>query len=304
MPAVRPTLPAPADTVPTDTVTTASAAVADTVEAYHEPQYLDGFPTPRADGATVLNDVALPDIGTLPVVEQPAAGAALPFVPSPLHDTVSMGLLLAGLLAVLVTYRTGYKYYENLLHYLFSIRRRENLFEDHTVDETQVIGALTLNTCIVEGFVMYCAVQWWVPRLVPGMQRHVWWCICGLTALALVFYLLQWGGYRLLGYVFSDKVGTKLLLDGFKSSQTVLGLALLPVLLLLLLYPSQGWWLLPLAGVCYAAVRVLFICKGFRIFYSNLSSILYFILYLCAVEIVPLVVMAGVTVWLCGILQS
>jgi len=54
----------------------------------------------------------------------------------------------------------------------------------------------------------------------------------------------------------------------------------------------------------YLVARLIFIIKGIRIFYSNLTSIVYFILYLCAVEIVPVVVMATVTIWISGILQT
>ena len=74
-----------------DTVT--SPAAADTV-AHYTPQYLDGFPV------TAVADTSLGSIDTLAVMEVPVAGTAQPFARSPLHDTPSMALLLAGLLAV------------------------------------------------------------------------------------------------------------------------------------------------------------------------------------------------------------
>ena len=105
-----------------------------------------------------------------------------------------------------------------------------------------------------------------------------------------------------MGYTFSDKVGSKLWIDGFKSSQALLGLLLLPVLVLVMLYPSSGKLLLSVAATLYLVARLIFIYKGIRIFYGNLTSILYFILYLCAVEIVPLFIMMGVTLWISGTL--
>ncbi|MBR5727625.1 MAG: DUF4271 domain-containing protein, partial [Muribaculaceae bacterium] len=51
--------------------------------------------------------------------------------------------------------------------------------------------------------------------------------------------------------------------------------------------------------ILYICARFIFIFKGIRIFYSNLLSILYFILYLCGVEIVPLIVIYGITINLC-----
>ena len=269
----------------------------DTVESYYAPLYLDGFPHAE-DGDSVLSD-----INSLPVIEQPETAQAQPFVRSPLHDTPSMLLLLAGLLAVALRYHTGYKYIENFFHYMFSTRRRENLFEDHTVNETSILAALIANTCIVEGFLIYLAVQCFWPHFAPSLQAHVFTHIAAFSALAAGFYIVQWLVYKTMGYTFSDKTGSKLWIDGFKASQSLLGLLLLPVMVLAMLYPAHGKMLFSIALALYFLARLIFIYKGFRIFYSNLTSILYFILYLCAVEIAPLAIMTGVTHWICGILQ-
>ena len=268
----------------------------DTVEPYYAPQYLEGFPGSQAA------DSVLEGINSLPTIEVPTGeGKALPFARSPLHDTPSMALLLTGLLAVALCYHTGYKYIENFFHNMFSTRRRENLFEDHTVNETSILAALIANTCIVEGFIIYLAVQLIWPQFATSLQASVFKHIATYCGITLGFYIVQWMVYKVLGYTFSDKTGSKLWLDGFKASQSLLGLLLLPVLFLLLLYPTHGKLLLTIAATLYFSARLIFIYKGFRIFYNNLTSILYFILYLCAVEIVPLVILAGVTYWISDI---
>ena len=288
----------PADTVQAAVTQQVTQHPADTVEPYYAPQYLDGFPTAAAGDST------LGSINTLPMMELPDTGQAQPFARSPLHDTPSMVLLLAGLLAVALSYHTGYKYIENFFHYMFSTRRRENLFEDHTVNETSILAALIANTCIVGGFLIYLAVQLLEPSLAPSLQSSVFPHIAAYCGLTLGFYAVQWVVYKLLGYAFTDKVGAKLWIDGFKSTQAFLGLTLLPVLFLLMLYPTHGKFLLGVAASLYLVARLFFVYKGFRIFYSNLSSIIYFILYLCAVEIVPLAILAGVTYWITGILHT
>ena len=55
---------------------------ADSVQQTYAPQYLDGFPA-AAPGDTVVAE----GLNTLPVMEVPAEGKALPFARSPLHDT-------------------------------------------------------------------------------------------------------------------------------------------------------------------------------------------------------------------------
>ncbi|MGM9811684.1 MAG: DUF4271 domain-containing protein [Muribaculaceae bacterium] len=39
----------------------------------------------------------------------------------------------------------------------------------------------------------------------------------------------------------------------------------------------------------YFVCRLIYIIKGFRIFFNNFTSIFYFILYLCSGEIIPLI---------------
>ena len=267
----------------------------DTAVGPYSPQYLEGFPTTQA------GDSALGKIDTLAVMEIPDGAEAQPFTRSPLHDTPSMALLLAGMLAVALSYHKGYKYIENFFHYMFSTRRRENLFEDHTVNETGILTALIGNTCIVEGFLIFAAVRMLCPALAPALQANVFPHIAIYCGIAVLFYVGQWLVYKVLGYTFSDKQGTKLWIDGFKATQAFLGLLLLPGLILLMLYPYHGKLLLSIAALLYFVARLVFIFKGFRIFYGNLSSILYFLLYLCAVEIVPLAILASVTYWISGI---
>ena len=262
-------------------------------------------PTDSAPHADSVAQHVVPvqaDTAARPVIEVPEPVQAQPFARSPLHDTPSMALLLTGVLAVTLCYHTGYKYIENFFHYMFSTRRRENLFEDHTVNETSILAALIANTCIVEGFIVYFAVQLLWPGFADSLKSQVFIHIAAFSGMAVGFFLIQWLVYKVMGYTFTDQTGSRLWIDGFKSSQSLLGLVLLPVLVLLMLYPAHGKVLLAVAAALYFSARLIFIFKGFRIFYSNLSSILYFLLYLCAVEIVPLVIMTSVTYWICGIL--
>ena len=253
---------------------------------------------------TASTDPTVLTTDTVAVMEVPAPGQARPFVSSPLHDTPSMVLLLVGLLAVALSYHTGYKYIENFFHNMFSTHRRENMFEDHTVNETSILVALISNTCIVEGFITYFAVRLFRPDLSQPMQSHVFMYIAAYCAIATGFYVSQWMAYKLLGYTFSDNVGSKLWIDGFKASQSFLGLLLLCVLVPLMLFPAHGTMLLTAALLLYFVARMVFIYKGFRIFYGKVTSLLYFLLYLCAVEIVPLAVLASVTVWISDILST
>ena len=267
-------------------------------QAYYPPHYIDGF------GDSVGNDTVLQSMSQLQVLEQPAGERPQDFVPWPLHDAGTMALVMGALFLVVVSYRTGYKYIEQFFHNMFSTRRQESIFEDHTLNETQILSALIINTCVMESVLAYCALTFYLPSLAVSLQSAITLHVAALAGLALAFYLVQLMAYKLIGFVFADGVATKLWVDGFKASQSLLGLLLAPVVGLILVKPAWAASLMPVGMVLYALSRLVFICKGFRIFYSNLPSIVYFILYLCAVEIVPIALVVKATIFVCGCLQS
>lgn len=270
-----------------------TAAHQDSAHAVWAPQYPAGLPAHHG------NDSATQHIASLPVMEVPAPSPAQGRQSSPLHDTGSMALLLLSALLILITYRTGYKYMENFLHNMFSVRKRENIFEDHTVGETGMAAALCFNTCVLEGLLAYYAMRTLVPALAPAMTASVLPYVGVLTGCTVAFFVLQLGLYWLLGFTFSDPVNTRLWIAGFRASQSLLGLLLFPVTVVMLVYPATMTTTLTLAAVLYVAARIVFICKGFRIFFNKFSATLYFILYLCTVEIVPVVVLCAGAFWLC-----
>lgn len=54
------------------------------------------------------------------------------------------------------------------------------------------------------------------------------------------------------------------------------------------LHSSFGKIMFVTAALIYLISRILFIYKGFKIFYRNILDLFYFIVYLCALEITPL----------------
>ena len=145
----------------------------------------------------------------------------------------------------------------------------------------------------------YCSVDF-TPLQRRGLLRPLLAAV-GWPSLTI---LRQHALYATLGYVFGDTVSRRLWISGFKASQSLLGLLLFPVTALLLLFPAAIELLLSIAAVLYALVRIVFVFKGLRIFFNKFSQSLYFILYLCSVEIVPLVIFAMLLVAICTQLQS
>ena len=284
------TTPVPSTPAAVDT----AHAVVDSAQLIISPHYVTDFghgvttPLPSRDQWEEVT-----------VMEVPAGAAPTPVPPSPLRSPVVMGLMMLVAMAVVLSYRTGYKYLENFVRNMFSTRRRENLFDDHTVNETKILTALIGLSCVMQGFALMVGVSLAVPSLASGILRSPALSLGLGAAVVLVYYLLQLLVYHVLGYVFTDSISTRLWIDGFKATQSLLGLLLLPVIGVMLLKPELSTPMLLVAAGLYVCARLVFICKGFRIFYGNLSSIVYFILYLCSLEIVPLAMLGAGTIYLC-----
>ena len=277
----------------------AATATTDTVVAApkeHRAQYLSGFP--RHEG----NDTSFQHINQMPILEVSDAGNARTHNSSPLHDTGSMIMFLLSCLFLITSYRLGNVYISNLMHNMFSTKGKDDLYADHTMSDTRIIVALIINTCLMEGLLLFYGLAWIDPQLTLALQRSVFLHVFVLVMAAGLFITLQLFLYRLIGFTFSDDRLTELWVGGFLASQAMLGLLLFPIVVLALVFPTTIKLMLTLSIILYILARIVFIWKGFRIFFNNLSSSIYFILYLCAVEIVPpLLALAG-TVYVCSIL--
>ena len=294
------------NSMPTDNIqhidtTTSQAAVntqADSVVApkEHRAQYLGGFPSHGG------NDTTIEHIGQLPVIEVPDSGNARTHNSSPLHDTGSMIMFLLSCFFLITSYRLGHVYISNLMHNMFSTKGKDDLYSDHTASDTRIIVALLVNTCLMEGMLLFYGLSWYNPQLTLALQGSVFLHVFVLVMSAGLFMTLQLLLYRLIGFTFSDDNLTELWVGGFLSSQATLGLLLFPVVVITLVFPSTIKLMITIAIILFILARIVFIWKGFRIFFNNLSSSIYFILYLCAVEIVPPLLAIAGTVYVCSII--
>lgn len=279
----------------------------DTIAATHDsvtvtpftPVYPEGIPRQQT------TDTAVQSLAVLPVMEAPKPAPAAQHARGPLYDTGSMSLLLISLFFIVASFKSGYKYIENLGSGIFSVRkRREDAFATHTMGDMRMMMALVFNTCLLQGIILFYAIGHFVPHLRATMQEHVFMNVGALTAACLAYHFCQHALYATLGYVFSDPISRRLWTAGFKATQAVTGMLLFPVTAFLLLFPSAMDVLLVIAALVYILAKIVFILKGLRIFFNKVSQSFYFILYLCSVEFVPPVMLGFLLVELCTLLQS
>lgn len=184
------------------------------------------------------------------------------------------------LLTVLCMRQTG-RLLSSMLDDIFRNRLDRHDLDERTPAQSRLIAIFCMQTCVYEGILLLSYVRG------PGSAIPVM-AGCGLLiALSAGYFVFQLLAYDTVGYAFTDAEHRRSWLRAFTSTQSFLGFALLPAAIVTVFYPEAGQWALSIAAICYIIARLAFIIKGFRIFYHNFGSLLYFILYLCTLEIIP-----------------
>lgn len=200
----------------------------------------------------------------------------------PGYDSGVMAILVGLFLVIAMNLRHYSTFINTFAQDLFSVRRRANVFDaNHTMSETRVLLSLVALVCFCEGILLFSSLT------LHGATMGAFAGVGLLSLLAMAYYGWQVIAYRTVGYLFTSGADTKQWLKGFNASQSLLGLTLVVPAMLSLFNPGLAPLLLSIGVFLYGVARVIFISKGFRIFYDNYASLVYFILYLCTLEIAP-----------------
>lgn len=160
-----------------------------------------------------------------------------------------------------------------------------------TGERFSVIASL-IQTFVCEGLMIFAALHY--GHHIPLTPAVYFKCAAFCTGLCALLFCLQRAAYAVTAYTFAPRpaVDVKAWLRAFSATQSMLGAALLLPTIGTLFYPGAAMVLVWVGAALYVAARILFIIKGFRIFYVNGFSVFYFFLYLCTLEIMPVEALA------------
>lgn len=187
--------------------------------------------------------------------------------------------------AVSFRYKNNFKYIKGIIGDLTEIRSRNNMFDD-TVRESSFLIALNVM-CVVSVALLFHRVA---SLYIDGFAKiDLSESMLVVGVVTVCYYLFQYVAYWLCGNIFGDRQKTSIWIKGFTSSQGLLGVILFPISLISLFYPQAAVAMCVVGGLVYVLGRIVFIFKGFRIFFVEISSWLLFLYYLCSVEIIPMI---------------
>ena len=205
-------------------------------------------------------------------------------------------------------FRNNQKYVTSLLRNLVEVRVRQNVF-DETVRETSFLILLNLLWSCSAGIILCRLIAHTVGNNpiwsfgIPALTTSPSLCMAICMGVMIVYTCFMALCYLMVGSVFSDLVKAKMWLKGFAASQGLLSILYFPLAMLLLFYPEWADILFWTALCTFLLAKIIFIWKGFRIFFTQFSSWVLFLYYLCSLEIVPLILTYWVACFLCGLLK-
>ncbi len=169
---------------------------------------------------------------------------------------------------------------------LLSHRSRANIFDVHnTASDTRIILLMLVQTSIFEGILL----AGWSSTVATSDMAYA--SRAGiLSAIAAVFNLFSYIASSTVGYVFTTPQNASLWRHTLITSQGILGISLLIPTTVSVLWTDNPAWIYISGISLYILMRMCYIYKGISFFYNNILSSFYFILYLCALEIIPVIV--------------
>ena len=156
---------------------------------------------------------------------------------------------------------------------------------ERTINERAAMVISLLQTVIMEGLILYCT---FASQTSDMPHAAVVASFCGVTALAAILLVAQLGAYCLIGFAFSTAAATQAWIRSFLATQSLAGYLLIIPALGGIFYPAFAGTTLTVCIIVFCLCRILFYIRSFAFFYTSPASLLYFFLYLCTVEIVPL----------------
>ena len=204
----------------------------------------------------------------------------------PGYNTLLMSIIVALFLILCLGAGSYSNFFKSFSQNLFKSRRRGNAFDETTVSESRITVGFLLLACVCEGIVSYSALP---AGLNFGFTAGL--SIALLSAVAIALMVFQGVGYLVTGYTFADFTATRLWLKGFFASQSLLGMLMVIPAIIVIFNPKLSPAIILISIGLYLLCRIIFVSKGFRIFYTNIFSLVYFILYLCTLEITPLLIL-------------
>ena len=164
-------------------------------------------------------------------------------------------------------------------------RERTSIFDSSTAADVRYPLLLVLQTCVLSGITFLNYFHDTCPALMDHVSSLL---LLGIyVGFCLAYFLLKWLLYMFLGWTFFDKNKTNIWLESYSALIYYVGFALFPFVLFLVYFDLSLTNLVIIGSIILIFTKILMFYKWIKLFFHQFSGLFLLILYFCALEIVP-----------------
>lgn len=210
-------------------------------------------------------------------------GTPIPYSPRT-DDAISLTLLACFFLSSIALAR-GKKFLSQQVKDFVLHRERTSIFDSSTAADMRYLLVLVLQTCVLAGITFFNYFHDTSPVLMNHVSPLL---LLGIyVGFCLAYFLLKWLLYMFLGWVFFDKNRTNMWLESYSALIYYAGFALFPFVLFLVYFDLNLTNLIIIGSIILIFAKILMFYKWIKLFFHQFSGLFLLIVYFCALEIIP-----------------
>ena len=229
------------------------------------------------------DSLQLADLHAVQEVDSGFEGTPISYSPRT-DDAIALTLLACFFLSSIALAR-GRKFLSQQVKDFVLHRERTSIFDSSTAADVRYLLVLVLQTCVLSGITFLNYFHDTCPALMDHVSSLL---LLGIyVGFCLAYFLLKWLLYMFLGWTFFDKNKTNIWLESYSALIYYVGFALFPFVLFLVYFDLSLTNLVIIGSIILIFTKILMFYKWIKLFFHQFSGLFLLILYFCALEIVP-----------------
>ena len=229
------------------------------------------------------DSLQLADLHAVQEVDSGFEGTSISYSPRT-DDAIALTLLACFFLSSIALAR-GKKFLSQQVKDFVLHRERTSIFDSSTAADVRYLLVLVLQTCVLSGITFLNYFHDTCPALMDHVSSLL---LLGIyVGFCLAYFLLKWLLYMFLGWTFFDKNKTNIWLESYSALIYYVGFALFPFVLFLVYFDLSLTNLVIIGSIILIFTKILMFYKWIKLFFHQFSGLFLLILYFCALEIVP-----------------
>lgn len=229
------------------------------------------------------DSLQLVDLHAVQEVDSGFEGTPISYSPRT-DDAIALTLLACFFLSSIALAR-GKRFLSQQVKDFVLHRERTSIFDSSTAADVRYLLVLVLQTCVLSGITFLNFFHDTSPTLMNQVSPLL---LLGIyVGFCLAYFLLKWLIYMFLGWTFFDKNKTNIWLESYSALIYYVGFALFPFVLFLVYFDLSLTNLVIIGSIILIFTKILMFYKWIKLFFHQFSGLFLLILYFCALEIVP-----------------